>query len=78
MVNHSLTDIDSLCLAVRDIESRRLISEAMTAYAAWCVSLSDRVDMDPGGLEIIVKARGLAAPGEAAPHAFVAELDASW
>jgi hypothetical protein len=34
MVNHSLTDIDSLCLAVRDIESRRLISEAMTAYTA--------------------------------------------
>jgi hypothetical protein len=34
--------------------------------------------MDPGGLEIIVKARGLAAQGEAAPQAFVAELDASW
>ncbi len=44
----------------------------------WCVSLSDRVDMDRGGLEIIIKARELVAQGEAAPHAFVAELDASW
>jgi hypothetical protein len=36
------------------------------------------VDIDRCGLEIIVKARELVAQGEAAPHAFVAELDASW
>lgn len=77
MVNHSLTDIDSLCLAVRDIESRRLISEAITAYRGGAFRSAILSTWIAVAYDIIVKARELAAQGEAVPHAFVAELDAA-
>ena len=77
MVNHSLTDIDSLCLAVRDIESRRLISEAITAYRGGAFRSAILSTWIAVAYDIIAKARELAAQGEAAPQAFVVELDAA-
>ena len=68
MTDHpGVTDIDILVLDVRDSESRRLISEAISAYrggafrsaivATWIAVIYD----------IIAKARELTAQGEAAP-----------
>lgn len=76
MVNHSLTDIDSLYLQVRDHTSQRLIAGAITAYrggAARSAILSTWIAV---AYDIIAKARELAAQGEAAPQAFITELDA--
>ncbi len=77
MVNHSLTDIDSLYLQVRDRTSQRLIAEAITAYrggAARSAILSTWIAV---AYDIIAKARELAAQGEPAPQAFITELDAA-
>jgi len=70
-----LTDIDSLALAVRDPESKRLIIEAISAYRGGAfrsaiVSSWIAVDYD-----IIVKAKELAAHGDGAATEFVQEIE---
>jgi hypothetical protein len=74
-LSHGLTDIDSLCLAVRDRESRRLISEAITAYRGGAFRSAIMSTWIAIAYDIISKARELAAQGEAAPKVFVDELD---
>lgn len=74
-MSHGLTDIDSLCLAVRDMESRRLISEAITAYRGGAFRSAIMSTWIAVAYDIIAKARELAAQGEAAPKVFVDELD---
>lgn len=74
-VGHS--DIDSLVLAVRDQESRRLIGEAITAYRGGALRSALMSTWIAVAYDIIAKARELAGQGEAAPQAFVAELDAA-
>lgn len=75
MMSQGLTDIDTLVLAVRDPESKRLIGEAMSAYRGGAlrsaiVSTWIAVDYD-----IIAKARELSALGDAAAATFVQEVD---
>jgi hypothetical protein len=77
MINSGLTDMDSLCLAVRDIESRRLISEAITAYRGGASRSAIMSTWIAVAYDIISKARELAAQGETAPKAFIIELDAA-
>lgn len=77
MAGLGLTDIDSLCLAVRDGESRRLISEAVTAYRGGAFRSAILSTWIAVAYDIIAKARELAAQGEAAPQAFITELDAA-
>ena len=74
-MSHGLTDIDSLCLAVRDRESHRLISEAITAYRGGAFRSAIMSTWIAVAYDIIAKARELAAQGEAAPKVFVDELD---
>lgn len=74
-VGHS--DIDSLVLAVRDRESRRLIGEAITAYRGGALRSAIMSTWIAVAYDIIAKARELAGQGEAAPRAFVADLDAA-
>lgn len=74
-VGHS--DIDSLVLAVRDRESRRLIGEAITAYRGGALRSAIMSTWIAVSYDIIAKARELAGQGEAAPRAFVADLDAA-
>lgn len=74
-VGHS--DIDSLFLAVRDRASRRLIGEAITAYRGGALRSAIMSTWIAVAYDIIAKARELAGQGEAAPRAFVAELDAA-
>ncbi|MEF8704100.1 MAG: hypothetical protein V5B32_12815 [Candidatus Accumulibacter sp. UW26] len=74
-VGQGLTDIDSLALAVRDPESKRLIRESISAYRGGAlrsaiVSTWIAVDYD-----IIAKARELAALGDPASAAFIKDLD---
>lgn len=75
--NHGLTDIDALALAVRDRESRRLIAEAITAYRGGALRSAIMSTWIAVAFDIIAKARELAAQGEAAPKAFVQELDSA-
>ena len=70
-----LSDIDVLALAVRDGESRRLIGEAITAYRGGALRSAIMSTWIAVAYDIIVKARELASQGEAAPQAFVKELD---
>lgn len=74
-VGHS--DIDSLVLAVRDRESRLLIGEAITAYRGGALRSAIMSTWIAVAYDIIAKARELAGQGEAAPRAFVADLDAA-
>ncbi len=74
-VGQGLTDIDSLMLAVRDPESRRLIGEALSAYRGGAlrsaiVSTWIAVDYD-----IITKARELSAHGDAVATTVVQEIE---
>jgi hypothetical protein len=74
-VGQSLTDIDSLVLVVRDIESKQLISEAISAYRGGAlrsaiVSTWIAVDYD-----IIAKARELSAHGDAEASKLVEEIE---
>lgn len=76
-VGQGLTDIDSLALAVRDPESKRLIGESISAYRGGAlrsaiVSTWIAVDYD-----IIAKARELSALGDPASTAFIKDLDHS-
>lgn len=77
MFTQGLTDIDTLCLAVRDRESRRLILEAITAYRGGALRSAIMSTWIAVAYDIISKARELAAQGEAAPKAFVSELDSA-
>ena len=70
-----ITDIDVLALAVRDNESRRLIGEAITAYRGGALRSAIVSTWIAVAYDIIAKARELATQGEAAPQAFVNELD---
>ena len=73
----ALTDIDALALAVRDQESRRLIAEAITAYRGGALRSAIMSTWIAVAFDIIAKARELAAQGEAAPKAFVQDLDSA-
>lgn len=75
MISQGLTDIDSLCLSVRDGESRRLISEAVTAYRGGAFRSAIMATWIAVAYDIISKARELAAQGEVAPKAFIDDLD---
>jgi hypothetical protein len=77
MKNQGLSDIDSLCLAVRDIESRRLIYEAVAAYRGGAFRAAILSTWVAVAYDIIAKARELAAQGETIPQAFITELDAA-
>src|SRR5690554_3279165 len=77
MVSQGLTDIDTLALAVRDRESRRLIVEAITAYRGGALRSSIMSTWIAVAYDIISKARELGSQGEAAPKAFIDELDAA-
>ena len=70
-----ITDIDVLALAVRDNESRRLIGEAITAYRGGALRSAIVSTWIAVAYDVIAKARELASQGEAAPQAFVKELD---
>ena len=70
-----LSDIDVLAFSVRDRESRRLIGEAITAYRGGALRSALMSTWIAVAYDIIVKARELASQGEAAPKAFVKELD---
>ncbi|AUH64071.1 hypothetical protein CX676_07790 [Paracoccus zhejiangensis] len=74
-VGHS--DIDSLVLAVRDREARRLIGEAITAYRGGALRSAIMSTWIAVAYDIIAKARELAGQGEAAPRALVTDLDAA-
>lgn len=69
------SDIDSLTLAVRDRESRRLIGEAITAYRGGALRSALMSTWIAVAYDIIAKARELAGQGEAGPKAFTKELD---
>lgn len=75
MQNQGITDIDSLCLAVRDRESRRLISEAIAAYRGGALRSAIMSTWIAVAYDIISKARELATQGDAAAKAFVTDLD---
>jgi len=77
MANHGLTDLDSLCLSVRDGESQRLIYEAVTAYRGGASRSAIMSTWIAVAYDIISKARELAAQGEIAPRTFVDELDSA-
>jgi len=77
MVGQGVTDIDTLCLAVRDRESRRLISEAVTAYRGGALRAAIISTWIAVAYDIISKARELAGQGEAAPKLFVDEIDSA-
>lgn len=72
---HGLSDIDTLALAVRDRESRRLIGEAITAYRGGALRSALMSTWIAVAYDIIAKARELAAQGEAGAKAFAKELD---
>lgn len=77
MTGLGLTDIDTLCLSVRDRESRRLIMEAITAYRGGALRSAIMSTWIAVAYDIIAKARELASQGEPAPKKFVEELDAA-
>lgn len=76
-VLHGVTDIDTLALAVRDRESRRLIAEAITAYRGGALRSAIMSTWIAVAFDIIAKARELAAQGEPAPKEFVNDLDSA-
>ena len=69
------SDVDTLALAVRDRESRRLIGEAIAAYRGGALRSAVISTWIAVAYDIIAKARELASQGEAAPRAFVNKLD---
>ena len=72
-----LTDIDAISLTVRDRESRRLISEAITAYRGGALRSAIMSTWIAVAYDIIAKARELASLGELTPKRFIEELDAA-
>lgn len=77
MGNQGLTDIDSLALAMRERESRRLIAEAITAYRGGALRSAIISTWIAVAFDIVTKARELSAQGEAAPKVFVQELESA-
>ena len=75
IVGQGITDIDTLALAVRDPESRRLIVEAIAAYRGGALRSAIVSTWIAVSFDIISKARELATQGEAAPKKFVKGLD---
>lgn len=76
MTDHpGVTDIDILMIDVRDSESRRLIGEAITAYRGGALRSAIVSTWIAVVYDIIAKARELATQGEAAPQAFVKQLE---
>jgi hypothetical protein len=73
--NPALSDIDTLALSVRDGESRRLIAEAIIAYRGGALRSALMSTWIAVAYDIVSKARELAGQGEAAPDAFVKEID---
>jgi hypothetical protein len=74
-IGQGLTDIDSLALAVRDPESKRLISEAISAYRGGALRsaiISTWIAVD---YDIIAKAKELSAHGDAVATEFVQEME---
>lgn len=74
-IGQGLTDIDSLALAVRDPESKRLIWEAISAYRGGALRSSIVSTWIAVDYDIIAKARELSVHGDAAATAFVRDLD---
>jgi hypothetical protein len=77
ITGQGLSDIDAMALAVRDRESRRLIVEAITAYRGGALRSAIISTWIAVSFDIIAKARELASQGEAAPKAFVHDLDSA-
>lgn len=69
------SDIDSLTLAVRDSESKRLIEEAIAAYRGGALRSAVVSTWIAVAYDLIAKLRELASQGEVAPKAFVKDLD---
>lgn len=74
-VGQGLTDIDSLALAVRDPESKRLIGEAVSAYRGGALRSAIVSTWIAVNYDIIAKAKELSAHGDAAAAAFVKETE---
>ena len=72
-----LTDLDALCLEVRDPLSRSYIDEAVTAYRAGSYKAAIVATYIAVTFDIIAKIRELADAGEAAAATFVSTLDAN-
>ncbi|MBX6030771.1 hypothetical protein ISE67_08730 [Pseudomonas aeruginosa] len=73
--HQGLTDIDSLALAVRDPESKRLIHEAISAYRGGALRSAIVATWIAVSYDIIVKAKELASHGDSAAARFVQEID---
>lgn len=75
MPNQGITDIDSLCLQVRDRESRRLISEAIAAYRGGALRSAIMSTWIAVAYDIISKARELASQGDPAAQTLVNAIE---
>lgn len=75
MTIHGLTDIDSLALAVRDPESKRLIGEAISAYRGGAFRSAIVSTWIAVNYDIIAKAKELSAHGDAAATTLVNEIE---
>ena len=69
------TDIDALCLNVRDPGSKKLILEALRAYRAGALRSAIVATWIAVVYDVLAKARELAAQGEPEPAAIVKDLD---
>lgn len=69
------SDLDELCLRVRDPESKRLIYEAVCAYRAGAIRSSIVSSWVAVAFDILSKTRELAAQGEPEPVAHIKMLD---
>jgi len=74
-VGQGLTDIDSLALAVRNFESKRLIGEAISAYRGGALRSAIVSTWIVVAYDIIAKAKELSAHGDAAATALVQEIE---
>lgn len=74
-VGHGVTDIDSLALAVRDPESKRLILEAISAYRGGALRSAIVSTWIAVSYDIISKVRELATQGEGFAKTFVEDLE---
>lgn len=69
------SDIDSLTLDVRDRESQRLIGEAIAAYRGGALRSAVISTWVAVAYDMLAKLRELGSQGEAAPKAFIDDLD---
>lgn len=76
-MTQQLTDIDSLCLQVRDRESQRLITEAINAYRGGALRSAIVSTWIAVTFDIISKIRELANLEEGEAITFAAALDAA-